>query len=107
MPYQSVEEYGPEESIDESLMYVTANRVGIFRRGKSKCKVGDQVKKGQVLGAIEQLGTIVDVKSPQDGEIAAYKVADGDPVEYGGAIVCLAPFFGMEDAGKTQLRGIQ
>lgn len=46
-------------------------------------------------------------QSPQDGEIAAYKVADGDPVEYGGAIVCLAPFFGMEDAGKTQLRGIQ
>lgn len=35
----SVDEYGPEESIDESLMYVTANRVGIFRRGKSKCKV--------------------------------------------------------------------
>lgn len=27
------------DSIDESLMYVTANRVGIFRRGKSKCKV--------------------------------------------------------------------
>jgi len=36
---RSLDEYGPEESIDESLMYVTANRVGIFRRGKSKCKV--------------------------------------------------------------------
>ena len=35
----SVDEYGPEDSLDESLLYVTANRVGVFRRGKSKCKV--------------------------------------------------------------------
>jgi hypothetical protein len=27
------------DSLDEALMYVTANRVGVFRRGKSKCKV--------------------------------------------------------------------
>lgn len=25
--------------MDESLLYVTANRVGVFRRGKSKSKV--------------------------------------------------------------------
>lgn len=117
---------------------------------------GDQVKKGEVLGAIEQLGTIVDVKvgvsstgthhhpyadscvaggsamqgrvydftvceliftlcchvyfcvlqSPQEGEIVAFKVADGDPVEYGGPIVALAPFFNLEDAGKTSLRSL-
>jgi hypothetical protein len=36
----------------------------------------------------------------------AYKVSDGDPVEFGGAIVALAPYFNLEDAGKTQLRGI-
>jgi hypothetical protein len=35
----SMDDFGPEESMDESLLYVTANRVGVFRRGKSKCKV--------------------------------------------------------------------
>lgn len=28
-----------DDSLDEALLYVTANRVGVFRRGKSKCKV--------------------------------------------------------------------
>jgi hypothetical protein len=46
------------------------------------------------------------LQSPQEGEIVAYKVSDGDPVEFGGAIVALAPYFNLEDAGKTQLRGI-
>ena len=46
------------------------------------------------------------VQSPQEGEIVAYKVSDGDPVEYGGPIVALAPYFNLEDAGKTQLRGL-
>jgi hypothetical protein len=36
----------------------------------------------------------------------AYKVKDGEPVEFGGHIVALAPYFNLEDAGKTQLRGI-
>lgn len=45
-------------------------------------------------------------QSPQEGEIVAYKVSDGDPVEYGGPIVALAPYFNLEDAGKTQLRGL-
>lgn len=46
------------------------------------------------------------LQSPQEGEIVTYKVQDGDPVEYGGPIVALAPYFNLEDAGKTQLRGI-
>lgn len=34
-----MDDFGAEESMDESLLYVTANRVGVFRRGKSKSKV--------------------------------------------------------------------
>lgn len=46
------------------------------------------------------------LQSPQEGEIVEYKVADGDPVEFGGPIVALAPYFNLEDAGKTMLRGL-
>jgi len=37
------------------------------------CLQGDQVKKGQILGAIEQLGTVVDVKV---GRLLLQRVAD-------------------------------
>lgn len=47
-------------------------QVGVFRRGKyaggkkvgkgNVANVGDQVKKGQTLGYVEQLGTFVEVK---------------------------------------------
>jgi biotin carboxyl carrier protein len=47
-------------------------QVGVFRRGRyaagkkvgkgNVANVGDQVKKGQTLGYVEQLGTFVEVK---------------------------------------------
>lgn len=51
---------------------VSCLQVGVFRRGKyaggkkvgrgNVANVGDQVKKGQTLGYVEQLGTFVEVK---------------------------------------------
>ncbi len=55
---------------------------------------GDQVKKGSPLGYVEQLGTHFAVEASQAGEVARFKVQDGEPVEYGQLIVELAPFFG-------------
>jgi biotin carboxyl carrier protein len=67
-----------DDEEDESKLFVSAPKVGIFRRGryaagkrvgKGLCaNTGDQVKKGQVLGFIEQLGTFIAVEAPQAGE---------------------------------------
>lgn len=101
-----------EESVDESLVYVTSPKVGIFRRGryaggkkvgKGNCvNQGDQVKKGQTLGFVEQLGTHVVVEAPQAGELAKMLLEDGAPVEYQQVVAELAPFFGGHIIGDRK-----
>lgn len=110
-PYISMED--PQyESLDEAKVYVTVPKVGVFRRGRyaggkkvgkgNLANVGDTVKKGQTLGYVEQLGTFVDVKAPQAGEITAYKAEDGDAVEYKEVVVELAPFFSGHIIGEAK-----
>lgn len=43
--------------MDESLLYVTANRVGIFRRGKSKAKV---VSRSGIVVVVQCVGVCVE-----------------------------------------------
>mmetsp|Transcript_12676 Transcript_12676/g.27445 ORF Transcript_12676/g.27445 Transcript_12676/m.27445 type:complete len:233 (-) Transcript_12676:398-1096(-) len=93
-----------DESIDESLVYVQSPKVGIFRRGKyvggkrvgkgNAVNEGDQVKKGQTLAYVEQLGTYVPVEAPQAGELVKVLIEEGGPVEYQQVVVEIAPFFG-------------
>lgn len=114
VPYRSMDEESADESVDENLLYCYASKVGVFRRGRyaagkrvgksNVANTGDQVKKGQTLGYIEQLGTFVEVKAPQGGEIVEYKADEGDPVDYGQAVVALAPYFGVAEAGVTEYR---
>lgn len=111
-PYTSVDADAPYESLDEGMVYVTVPKVGVFRRGKyaggkkvgkgNVANVGDTIKKGQTLGYVEQLGTFVEVKAPQAGEIAAYKAEDGDAVEYGQAVVVVSPYFGGHIIGDSK-----
>lgn len=110
-PYFSAED-PQEESIDEAKVYVTVPKVGVFRRGKyaggkkvgkgNVANTGDTVKKGQTLGYVEQLGTFVEVKAPQAGEITAYRAEDGDAVEYKETVVEIAPFFGGHIIGDSK-----
>lgn len=46
-------------------------------------KVGDQVKKGQVLAIVEAMKLMNEIESEFDGEIAEIYVANGEAVEYG------------------------
>mmetsp|Transcript_912 Transcript_912/g.2438 ORF Transcript_912/g.2438 Transcript_912/m.2438 type:complete len:244 (-) Transcript_912:178-909(-) len=96
----------PLQSVDESMVLVVSNKVGIFRRGRyaagkrvgkgNVIELGDQVKKGSPVGFIEQLGTHFPVEAPQTGELARFKLEDGAPVEYGQIVAEVAPFFGGE-----------
>ncbi len=67
---------------------IVAPLVGIFHpwakpRGKTLVAVGDHVKVGQLVGAIQSLNVIYEVESSASGRILEILVQDGQPVEYG------------------------
>ena len=68
---------------------VHAATVGIFN-GPRSWNPGDAVTRGEVLGGIQTLGHVSDVKSPADGEIREVLVTTGAPVEYGQALFVIS-----------------
>ncbi|CAI5932182.1 unnamed protein product [Closterium sp. NIES-64] len=90
-----------EAGVDEGLQYVTSPRVGIMRRGrqvkgkKGKPLVaeGSEIKKGQVVCYLEQLGTQLAIESENAGEVVKFLVEDGDAVGFGDALVAIRPSF--------------
>jgi acetyl-CoA carboxylase biotin carboxyl carrier protein len=68
---------------------VHASTVGIFN-GPRAWNPGDAVTRGEVLGGIQTLGHISEIKSPADGQIREVLVTAGAPVEYGQALFVIA-----------------
>lgn len=72
----------------ETKHTVTASLVGIFHaaanpKRKPLVAVGDRVKAGQHVAAIESLKVINEVEAPAAGRIIEILVQEGQPVEYG------------------------
>lgn len=96
----------------ESLVIVTSPKVGILRTAKyikgkkvgkgPMVKLGDKLKRGQVVYYVEQLGTHVPVEAPQAGEVVALMKEDGDPVAYGEDVAEIMPFFGGHIIGDSK-----
>jgi len=68
---------------------VHATTVGIFS-APTTWNVGDAVKRGDVLGGVQSLGHVSDVKAPADGSIQEVLVTAGAPVEYGQPLFVIA-----------------
>ena len=73
---------------------VKAPLVGTFYRKPSPdsdpfVKVGDVVKKGQVLCIIEAMKMMNEIKSEFDGEVSSIEIEDGQPVEFGQTIIVI------------------
>lgn len=73
---------------------VVASLVGIFRtwskpRGKALVSIGDRVKVGQHIAAIESLNVINEVESPVTGRIIELLVQEGQPIEYGQPLITI------------------
>ena len=67
---------------------VTSPLVGVFYAASSPdaepfVKVGDQVKKGQILGIIEAMKLMNEIESEYDGIVEAILVKNEDVVEFG------------------------
>jgi acetyl-CoA carboxylase biotin carboxyl carrier protein len=63
---------------------ITSPLVGIFHeRAGSPVRMGDQVKKGEVICLVEAMKLMNEIQMPEDGEIAWIAVEEGSTVEYG------------------------
>jgi acetyl-CoA carboxylase biotin carboxyl carrier protein len=69
--------------------------VGTFYRSpapgsKPFVEVGSSVKKGDTVGIIEAMKMMNQIEADRDGEIEAFLIDDGEPVEYDQPIVVIA-----------------
>lgn len=90
-----IEEAEIEESLEEqAAVPVTSTRVGVLhlsdpRGGPALAGVGQGVHAGQVLAWIETMGLHHEVHAPEEGSVLELLVQDGEPVEYGQALLIL------------------
>lgn len=73
---------------DSSLNKINSPIVGTYyssstEGGEPFIKVGDTVKKGQIIGIIEAMKIMNDIESPFDGIVESVDVENGQMVEYG------------------------
>lgn len=81
---------------DPTLELVKSPIVGTFYESASPdlppfVKIGDQVRKGQVLCIIESMKLMNEIESEMNGTVVSKLVENGRPVEYGEAMFALLP----------------
>ena len=82
-----------EKNIDSGLK-VTSPIVGTAYLAaepgaKKFVEEGQKIKKGQTIMIIEAMKTMIHVPSTQDGVVSKILVKDGEPVEFGQALISL------------------
>lgn len=85
------ESAGDAVEIKAPLVEIKAPLVGTFYQAPGPdeqpyVKVGQQVKKGDVVGIIEAMKLMNEVVAPQDGIILSIDATDGNMVQYGQVI---------------------
>ncbi|MCD8883326.1 biotin/lipoyl-containing protein [Mammaliicoccus sciuri] len=94
-PVNNVEESTPSSNQQDQLNTIEAEILGTFYLQDEETlqnplvKVGDEVKKGQVVGYIESMKVLNEVISEYDGIVNDIQINHGDPVEYGQTIITL------------------
>lgn len=73
------------------LRIVRSSLVGYFRSGPREILVGDHVELDDVIGLVTVLGIPNDIVAGVSGVVAEVLVKDGDPVEYGQALMMVNP----------------
>jgi acetyl-CoA carboxylase biotin carboxyl carrier protein len=84
----------PADGPDDGRHRVTAPVVGTWYRAPEPgaspfVGVGDRVDAGQVVGVVEAMKLMNEVRADRSGTVAELLVADGDPVEFGQPLIIL------------------
>ena len=79
---------GADNEEDDDAFIIKSPLVGTFYAApaadaKPFVKIGDRVKKGQVLAIVEAMKMMNEIESDCDGTISEIMVTNGSPVEYG------------------------
>lgn len=80
-----------QEPAEPELLTITSSLVGYYREAKTPLKVGNTVKKGDVVAIVSALGIANDVESKHSGEVVEVLVEPNQPVEYGQALAKVKP----------------
>ena len=78
----------PDEDDEDDTFVIKSPLVGTFYAApaadaKPFVKIGDRVKKGQILAIVEAMKMMNEIESDCDGVISEILVTNGSPVEYG------------------------
>ena len=77
-----------EDEEDEYAFIIKSPLVGTFYAAPAAdaqpfVKIGDRIKKGQVLAIVEAMKMMNEIESDCDGTVSEIMVTNGSPVEYG------------------------
>lgn len=75
-------EESAEGELDDTV-FITSPCVGFFHHGKKPIGVGSSVSDGQVVGVIEAMKILNEVRAPQSGIVREVLIEEGLPAEYG------------------------
>lgn len=91
----SVEAVSGEFEEETEVLAVTSTVVGVFHSastlgGDPLVAAGESVSQGQLLGFVESMSLNHEVHSPHKGVLLEVLAGDGEPVEYGQALMLVA-----------------
>lgn len=91
-----------DKDMKKKTVKVTSPMVGFFYLSRTPTsppyvKVGDRVSPTQIVGIVEVMGVINEVKAKVKGKVMEILVEDGCPVEYGQPLFLVEPDEGEEN----------
>lgn len=79
------------QAVADARVEILAPAVGVFRAARSPIKVGDEVGKRALLGAVETLNIPTELYAAGSARVTEVLVADGQGVEWGQPLLVLEP----------------
>lgn len=93
---QSKDSLSLKQEDDQSYNIITSPMVGTFyssgtEGGEAFIAVGDTIKKGQVVGIVEAMKLMNEIKSPYDGVVVEILAKNKDMIGFGQELVKIRP----------------
>jgi biotin carboxyl carrier protein len=79
------------EAIAAQQIVISSPAVGVFRAAKVPLKIGDEVGKKALLGAVETLNIPTELYAAQSARVVEILAVDGQGVEWGQPLLVLDP----------------